>query len=290
MAHDGLINAYLDDLARLLRWHRRADDIVAEVGDHLRCDVERRIGDGIEPEAAQRDVLEDFGDPAAIARAFATTRSGRLALPTRSTRHAGALASASAGLWLAVPAVWHLGGWLYDRLDDGRSAPDQVGSTTQLLVIAVMALTLLGAAATLLATMLLLRERHGGFGLGGMVGIAATALGAAASLFGWFIIGWGSLLIVGTALVAVDLWRRGIAPKRAIFATGAGLTIGGVAWAVLRVSEVGGPDQHGDYLVANAAGLTIGSIILGTGLFGIGRWLANEEPVELPDPTHLAPA
>jgi hypothetical protein len=290
VADYGLIDSYLEDLAAALRWHRDADDIVDETDDHLCCAVERRIGDGVDPEAAQREVLEGFGDPAMVARAFATTRSGRLALPTRSTRDAGVLAYATAGLWLAVPVVWHLGGWFYDRLDDGRSAPDEVGSNAQLLVIGVMAMTLLGAAATLLATMLILRERHGGFGLLGMVGIAAIALGCLASWFGWFFIGWGSLLIAGTALVAVDLWRRGIAPKRAILTTGTGLAIGGVTWAVLRLSEVGGPDQHGDYLVANAAGLVIGSIILATGLLGIGRWLANEEPVEFPDPTYLAPA
>ena len=290
MANYGLIDAYLQDLAAALRWHHDADDIVDETDDHLRCAVERRTGDGIDPEAAQREVLDDFGDPTVVARAFATTRSGRLAVPTRSTRDAGVLAYASAGLWVAVPAVWLLGGWLYDRLDDGTSAADEVGSISQLLVLGVMAMTLLGAAATLLATTLILRERHGGFGLGGMIGIAATALGCLASLFGWFLIGWGSLLIVGTALVALDLWRRGIAPRRAVLATGAGFTIGGVAWGVLRISEVGGPDQHGDYLVANAAGLVIGSIIVAVGLFGIGRWLSNEEPVELPDPRHLAPA
>jgi hypothetical protein len=54
-------------------------------------------------------------------------------------------------------------------------------------------------------------------------------------------------------------------------ATGTGLAIGGAAWAVLRASQVGGPDQHGDYLVANAAGITIGSVILACGLIGIGR-------------------
>lgn len=288
MADYGLIDVYLDELAAAMRWHHDADDIVAETEDHLYCAVERRIGEGADSEAAQRDVLEDFGDPTVVARSFATTRSGRLALPTRTTRDAGVLAYASAASWIAFPAVWHLGGWLYDRLDDGTTAADKVGSNTQLVVIAVMGFTLLGAAGTLLATMLCLHARHGGFGIPGMVGIAVTALGAAASLFGWFFIGWGSLLIAGTMLVAVDLWRRGIAPRRVVLATGTGLAIGGVAWAVLRASQVGGPDQHGDYLVANAAGLTIGSVILAYGLIGIGRWLSSEEPVELPDPTHPA--
>jgi hypothetical protein len=69
-----------------------------------------------------------------------------------------------------------------------------------------------------------------------------------------------------------------------------GLATGGVTWAVLRFGEAGSPDEHGEYLVANLAGFTIGSIILASGLIGMGRWLSNEEPVELPDPTHLAPA
>ncbi len=288
MADYGLIDAYLDELAAAMGWHHDADDIVAETEDHLCCAVERRIGEGADPEAAQRDVLAEFGDPMVVARSFATTRSGRLALPTRATRDAGVLAYASAGLWVAFPAVWHLGGWLYDRLDDGTSAADEVGSSTQLLVLSVMAMTLLGAAGTLLATLLSLHARHGGFGLPGTVGIAVTALGAAASLFGWLFIAWGSLLIAGTMFVAIDLWRRGIAPRRVVVATGTGLATGGVAWAVLRASQVGDRDQHGDYLVANAAGLTIGSVILACGLIGIGRWLRNEEPVEFPDPTHPA--
>jgi hypothetical protein len=288
MADYGLIDVYLDELAAAMRWHHDADDIVAETEDHLSSAVERRIGEGADSESAQRDVLKDFGDPMVVARSFATTRSGRLALPTRATRDAGVLAYASAGLWIAFPAVWHLGGWLYGRLDDGTSAADEVGSNIQLVVIAAMGFTLLAAAGTLLATMLSLHARHGGFSLAGMVGIAATGLGAAASLFGWFFIAWGSLLIAGTMLVAVDLWRRGIAPRRVVMATGTGLAIGGAAWAVLRASQVGGPDQHGDYLVANAAGITIGSVILACGLIGIGRWLSSEEPVELPDPTHPA--
>ena len=121
-------------------------------------------------------------------------------------------------------------------------------------------------------------------------GLAVTGLGTAAALIGWFFIGWGTLLIVGTALVAVELWRQGIAPKGAVVATGAGLAIGGLVWSVLRFIEVGNADEHGHYLVANAAGLTVGPILLAVGLVGIGRWLTNEEPIELPDPTQLAPA
>lgn len=289
MADYGLIDAYLDDLVVSMRWHRDADDIVAETDDHLRCAVERRVGEGLDAEVAQRDVLGRFGDPAVVARAFASTGRGRLALPTRSTRDAGVMAYVSAGLWIAFPAVWHLGGWLYDRLD-GNGPADEVGGPAQLALLGAMGLTLLGAAGALLATTLTLRQRHGDFGRLGKVGIAATGLGTAAALFGWFFVGWGSLLMAGTALVATDLWRRGIAPRGAVLATGAGLAIGGVAWGVLRLMEVGSPDHHGDYAIANVVGLTTGPVLLAVGLVGLGRWLTNEEPVELPDRAPLVPA
>ena len=285
----GLIAAYLDELGASMRWHRDVDDILAETDDHLRSAVERRVSDGLDSDGAQREVLQRFGDATAVARAFATTRSGRLALPTRSTRDASVLADICAGLWLAFPGVWHLGGWLYDRLDDNGAA-DEVGSPAQLALMGVMAITLLSAAGLLLVTTLALRDRHGGFGLVGTAGIAGIGLGSVATLFGWFFIGWGGLLIAGTALVAIDLRRRGIAPKSAALTTGSGLAIGGLAWSVLRFIEVGSPDQHGAYPIANAAGLTVGPVVLAIGLIGLGRWLASEEPIELPDPTQLVPA
>lgn len=289
MADYGLIDAYLNDLHASMRWHRNVDDIVSETNDHLCCAVERRVGEGLDVDTAQRDVLGRFGDAEVVARAFASTRSGQLALPTRSTRDAGVLAYMSAGLWVALPVVWHLGGWLYDRLDDG-GAPDEVGSVAQVALMGVIAVTVWSAVGSLFAMTLTLRERHGGFGLTGMAGIAATGLGAVAALLAWFFVGWGSLLIAGTALVAVDLWRKGIAPKGAVVTTGAGLAAGGLAWGALRFFEVGSADQHGDYLIANAAGLTIGPVVLAIGLTGIGRWLASEEPIELANPARTVPA
>ena len=113
--------------------------------------------------------------------------------------------------------------------------------------------------------MLTLNERHGRLGPTGLIGIGATGLGtAAAAVLSWFFIGWGSLLIAGTMLVSIELWRQGLSPKRAVVATGAGLAVGGISWGVLRIVEAGSADQHGDYVLANAAGLTIGSGILAT--------------------------
>src|SRR5262245_9600261 len=43
-------------------------DILDELGDHLRCAFNRELIRGNEPEAAGARVLEQFGDPAAVAR------------------------------------------------------------------------------------------------------------------------------------------------------------------------------------------------------------------------------
>ena len=97
-----------------------------------------------------------------------------------------------------------------------------------------------------------------------MLGIAVISLGTAATLFGWFLVGWGSLLITGTALVAVDLWRRGLSPRPATLTTGGGLAAGGFMWGVLRLIGVGGPDQYDDFrqppLLADGCHLTRGII------------------------------
>jgi hypothetical protein len=52
-----------------------------------------------------------------------------------------------------------------------------------------------------------------------------------------------------------------------------------VTWVVLRLLEVGTPDEWGDYWVAGWAGIATGSVILSGGMVGLGRWLATESPV-----------
>jgi hypothetical protein len=114
-----------------------------------------------------------------------------------------------------------------------------------------------------------------------VVGIGCSGVGAAASIFGWFYVGWGSLLAIGTGLVGIELWRRGLAPKLSVLAMGGGLATGAVTWGVLRIARVGRPDEWGEYGIANAAGFAVASVALAVGLIGIGRWLRSERPVDL---------
>jgi HAAS len=280
VADDGVIDAYLDELRVKMRWHRAVADIVAEADDHLRSTVDALIANGVDADDAPREAIARFGDPTVVARACATTRRGRLAVPTRSTRQGGVLGVVSGSLWLAYPLVWLIGGVLYDRLGPNNPG-DELGSPAQIGLVLAMGATLLGAAGSMLVVVFMLAERHGGFGALGKVGMVAGGIGVGAAVFGWFYLGWASALMVATALVSVELLRGGLAPRMWVLATGSGLAAGAAVWGVLRLARVGSPDQHGEYLVANTVGLTVGSVILGSGLIGLGRWLGNEDPIEL---------
>jgi hypothetical protein len=280
VADYALIDAYLDDLRATMRWHRGSADVVAEADDHLHSVVERLVAGGAEVEAAQSEALERFGDPVLVARAFASTSRGRLAVPTPSTQGAGTVSVISGCMWLAFPMVWVGAGLLYDKV--GPENPgDETGNLAQVALMILIAVSLLGAAGSLFVTLIGLQERHGGFGLVGLVGIVVTGIAVAAALIGWFFLGWGSALVVGTVLVSVAMWRRGLAPRPAVLAIGAGPATGALLWCVLRFATVGSPDQFGDYQIANITGLTVGSVILALGLIGVGRWLTNEDPVSL---------
>lgn len=280
MADDGLIDAYLDDLRASIGWHRGAADIVAEAEDHLRSTVERLVAGGLDIEEAQRRAIRWFGEPATVARAHALTRHGRPAVPTRSTRDAGVIGVIGGALWLVYPVVWLLGGWMYDRVG-GNNPGDELGDPAQVALVMLIGVALLAATSFLLLTSFMLHERHGGFGLPGMLGMGASGIGVAASLFGWFHVGWGSVTVIGTVLVSVELWRGGLAPKVWVLATGGGMATGALIWGVLRAARVGSPDRYGNYLIADVAGLIVGPVILGVGLIGLGRWLRSETPVDL---------
>ena len=289
MADDSLIDRYLDDLRASMTWHHAAANIVAEAEDHLRASTERLIASGVDVEDAQRRSLERFGEPAIVARSHALTRHGRLAIPTRATRHAGVVGVIGGACWIAYPAVWLLGGWLYGRVGDDPLG-DEVGNPAQVALLMMMTATLLAATGCWLVTSLMLHDRDGGFGLSGLLGMGASGLGVAAAIFGWFYVGWGSVAVVATMLVSIELWLGGLAPKGWVLLTGGGMATGALIWSLLRMAQVGSPDRYGEYLVANATGQIVGSVILGTGLIGLGRWLRSETPVDLHGQVRSGPA
>ena len=90
-----------------------------------------------------------------------------------------------------------------------------------------------------------------------------------------------TLIGLGVLLFAISLLRRDVSPRLWTAVWGSGMAVGAISWYVLRWLEVGTRDQWGDYPLAVGIALPIGIVIMAIGLFGIGRWLHHEQPVDL---------
>ena len=278
MAGHELIDDYLGALRRRLAWRPDVDDVLAEVGDHLFSAVERLVTEGTDPEAAERLVLERFGDSTTVATAFAATGNGGLAVPTRFTQLAGMVAHVAAALWVAMAACW-----LIDQVLD----PTGVVETA----IGVLAFaTLMGAASATVVVVVGLNKRHGGLGPLGTIGVGLVALGVVSTLLFWFVMGWGVLLAVGMGLVALAMHGRRLAPTAATIAFGGAWLVGITTWSVLRYLEVGTRDEWGDYPIVSPIAIVVGVVILAPGLVGLGHWLRAETPADFDRAQPLATA
>lgn len=269
MAGHELIDEYLDDVARCLAWRPDVDAVTDELRDHLYCAVERRTSAGIPSAAAQTETITQFGPPGEMAMDFATTGTTGLAVPTSFTVSSGRLALASAVGWVLVAVLMTV-----IEIAD-RSTGSWEGTPQNLFMVgtSVMMLSAVFAAVVVVAIV----QRHGGLGIVGNLGIGVMALGAVATFVAWFYPGWGGLIGLGGVIIAVAMWRRSIAPRRATIAFGLAWPLAGVTGVVLRLLEVGRVDEWGDYPAALLGGLAIGCATFAVALTGLGRWLMNEE-------------
>ncbi len=282
MAHYALIDDYLASLRAHVSWRRDVEDLIAEIEDHLHSAVARLESRGVGHAEAQQQTLARFGDPAVLARAFASTPEGGFAVPTTFTRAAGTMAIISSVLWIAFAVMSWLALWLEQRTGQWEGPAQWVGGLSVLVLV--------GAAGLTVGLLIGLHRRHGGLGSLGTAGIGIAAVGALASVLAWALPIWGSLLIVGTALVAVAVRDRDIAPQLPVLLLGGGLAVGGVTWTVLRGLEVGTPNVWGDYMIVNLTGVTIGAVLVAVGLYGVGAWLRSEEPADIDQPDIVMPA
>lgn len=100
-----LIDDYVADVRASLSWRRDCDVIAHEIDGHLRDTVERLVAGGATRIDAANQAILRFGDARLIADLFSRTTSGRLAIPTRVTRLAGAAGVLASVTWLAVIAL-----------------------------------------------------------------------------------------------------------------------------------------------------------------------------------------
>lgn len=280
MAKRDLIDDYLWELRHRIRWRSDADEVIAEMEDHLRTAVEDLERGGVLEADAQSDVLDRFGEPALVAREVATTPSGTIAAPTESTRTAGAAAMVSASAWVGLLALWSATAIMSERGKDWE--------TTETVLFIAGVGCLFAAIGTSVMAWLGLRNRLGGLGTVGLLGAVICALALPAALIPWFTFGWQGLLAAGSALIAVAALRSGYGHRRAIFVAGFSWVMALGTWAALRSAEVGPVDEWGDYPVAFVGGLAVGCLGSAVGMLAIGRWLHREPPADLTLATNLA--
>ena len=267
MAERDLIDDYRAALSRRLSGRSDVDDTLDEVEDHLRSAVEKLVRCGHDPDTAQRLTLERFGDPAVVGRAFATTPSGGLCLPTRFTRTAGYVAIAAAIAWVAAGGFTVIG------------QTSLVTEFSELKYFVWASLILVAAGATFVAFLGLLRragtagDRQARFAT--LLVLAGVFILVA---FAWFwpagaaLLTLGSLLVVRCARAAalpLDAWSWWLVLA---FPAGIGLFLG--LW-LLRVGPV---DEYGNYPLAFVSGTIVATVLFAGALARIGRWLSNEEP------------
>jgi HAAS len=287
MVRYSLIDAYVASLRRRVRWRPDVDALVAEVEDHLYSTIERLEAGGIDAHLAQRAALERFGDPDLVARAYAAAPNGGLAMPTSSTRTAGAYAISSAVLWLAVISAWWVTGLIEPRYEWRAAGLAIAGALDALGGVA-----LLGATSLMVAAMVGLDRRHGGLGALGASGLLVAGVGLVAALLAWVFTGWGTLAMIGTLLFATAMWRQDVAPRLPTLLFAGGPIVGAIAWSILRGAQ-GTIDLSGfwgEHWLANQMGLSVGGALLALGLLGLGRWLRSEEPAGVDSTDGAVPA
>ena len=271
MAGHQLIDDYLADIARRLRWRPDVEAITDELRDHLYSAVERRMTMGVEEATAEHETVAAFGPPRHVAMDFASTGTNGLAVPTPFTATAGRIGWFAAAGW-ALVAPLMVASELADRSTGQWEGPPQVlymvGSVVMML------------AAVLTAVLVIaLVQRHGGLGIVGRIGIGLAWIGAVASFVSWLFIGWVSLIGLGALVMAIAVRKRSLAPKRSTVLFGGAWLAAVAAGVVLDVAGVGTPDQWGDNRTAQLAGLVVGCACYAAALAGFGRWLAGEDPI-----------
>ncbi len=284
MARYAMIDGYLDTMRTEIRWRRDLDDLVGEMEDHLYSTVEGMLATGREPDAAQRETLERFGEPKLLAALYASSNSGGIAVPTTTTIRAGVLALVAAGFWLiGAGIVWiSNGSWISNVVDSGRSDDWVVGYSGWAVAVAI-------AGVLGVFVMVALGKRHGGFGAVGLIALAITSLGVALSLIGtWTGPVWMGLIGIGYLITGLKMWGPGLAPRAATALFTFGMLAGVAAFVIANALEVGSVNGDGDRVASFIIGQVTGQGLTALGLIGLGLWLKNEVPIDTSMDTPLA--
>jgi hypothetical protein len=278
VASQDLIFGYLAQVRAVVGFRRDADAIVAELEDHLRSGVERRMHDGLDEVTAQKESLDVIGEAGEVARELCRSNGKGVALPSRLSRAGGIGALTAAALIMVSPLplyawvqVWLAGSsevtayWVYALV--------LVASSMASLIALVGALTRSGAGAS-----------AGAVAVTGMAGfgVVLTALFT-----------WGSLATLALICLPFGLalaWLARITPlPTGIWAQVAAWPVALAVFAALdELTGLGPADEYGDHPWAWFWGGAAYAVLWAIGQIALGRLLVAERMVTTVAPTLVA--
>jgi len=261
VAEARLIAAYLDELHHEIHQLRDADEILAEIEDHLLEATEVFERAGRDPLAAELQALAQFGTPWLVSQALITEARKGAAVPTTFTRRAGIAA-------LLIPIFAIVGQTI--NITIKRGFVHGIGVTLLGLIVPLLGVAVVG-----------MFKRHRG-ALHGW-GVAAAVL-FLASPFLAAPAGYGAgvvlvvILMIASAVLAIGMLRAHVLPRLPIIVFG---FAGSVGLLAVVVAEAAGA-HTGNPIVWGVEPIEIGIATTSLGLAWLGWTMAHEHALDTP--------
>ncbi|HUP68486.1 MAG TPA: permease prefix domain 1-containing protein [Acidimicrobiales bacterium] len=194
MADDGVIAAFLRELAYSVARLPDAADIVAEAEDHLYEAADHLVGVGRSRTDAEAEAIARFGSAALIARICVIEAKRGASVPTTRTRAAGLAA-------LLTPVLLVVGQYLNVTVDHG-------------FVHGIGVISLTTAIPAFVFALWGLRARHGGLGQLGKIAIVSAVISPFLSFIAGYAGVFAAMGLLGLAVIVlvVEMLRANVLP------------------------------------------------------------------------------
>jgi hypothetical protein len=278
MASQDLIFGYLAQVRAVVGCRRDADAIVAELEDHLRSGVERRMHDGLDEVTAQEESLHVIGEAGEVARELCRSNGKGVALPSRLSRAGGIAALTAAALFLVSPLPLYA--WVQVQL----------AGSSEVTAYWVYALVLVASSmASLIALAGTLARAGSGASSGSVAATAMAAFGVVlTALFAWGSLATLALICLPFGLALARLARITSVPPWAWVQVAAWPVALAVFVALDELTGLGPADEYGDYPWAWFVGGAVFAVLWAIGQFALGRLLLAERMVDTFAPSLVA--
>jgi len=278
MAGQDLILGYLAQVRAVVGFRRDADAIVAELEDHLRSGVERRMHDGLDEVTAQKESLDVIGEAGDVARELCRCNGKGVALPSRLSRAGGIGALIAAALIMVSPLPLYA--WVHVWL----------AGSSEVTAYWVYALVLVASSMASLIALLGTLARAGAGASSGAVAVTGMAgFGVVlTALFTWGSLETLALICLPFGLALARLARITPLPSGAWLQVAAWPVALAVFAALNKLTGLGPADEYGDHPWAWFWGGAAYAVLWSIGQIALGRLLLAERMVHTVAPTLVA--